>query len=591
MEVSQHEAPQSNEDSSSAKAEFSFSKLVQERFFWPALLAVVLVVSLVLSLVVALTRSSDDEDSVAMETETSSPSTRTPTESKHVRLDSDGDGLFDDQEIEGWQTKDGSVFKTDPFSADTDGDGLTDLEEAGQLLTDPDSEGLTYQGVSNPLKVDSDDDGLEDMAELKGWVDTAGKKYRTSPLEVDSDGDGLSDGFEAGEASILLNGSVVYELLADPTMADSDNDGLSDAEELNHDTDPFLKDTDGDGLNDGDEILAFGTDPTMADTDGDGFDDRYELEHLDSAGLDPLIHDVRMSKIENATDFAIGAIFGDFKQRDSIAWLVGSLTVVGIGLIPRIGVPVGVLADLRDMAASSIKRDWVGAGFAAVGLIPIAGDVSALTKRISKFVNRTHDMQLAVSKMINRIPLLPESIKRDLRKATWGTSWKELNAKGETDYQLDRLASDGNNLKVRNETFDSNVIIAKPMQPVRTGRQGEIFLEGVYKREGHEVNTQAVMDTTMCTNGSNRTARRHDLQVDLEPDKIMAVESKVGFQSLTESMKRQINSDICLRDKGLIEVVRWEFMPSKITGQVGLTGPMREYLEENGVEVVIRIAK
>ncbi|QYR17883.1 hypothetical protein JJQ73_02045 [Corynebacterium glutamicum] len=591
MEVSQNEASQPSEDSSSAKAKFSFFKLVQKRFFWPVLLAIVLVVALVISLVVSLSSSMDEEEIVAVETETSFPSTPTTAETETVRLDSDGDGLFDDQEIEGWRTKDGSVYKTDPFSADTDGDGLTDLEEAGQLLTEPGLEGLTYQGVSNPLKVDSDDDGLDDKAELKGWLDAEGKKYKTNPLEADTDGDGLNDGLEAGETIMRSNGDVVYGILSDPTMADSDNDGLSDAEELNHDTDPFLKDTDGDGLSDGDEILTFGTDPTMADTDGDGLDDRYELEHLDSAGLDPLIHDVRMSKMENATDFAIGAILGDFKQRDSIAWLVGSLTVVGIGMIPPIGIPIGVLADLRDMAASSINRDWVGVGFAAVGLIPIAGDASALTKRISKFVNRTHDMQLAVSKMINRIPLLPESIKRDLRKATWGTSWKELNAKGETDYQLDRLAADGNNLKVLNETLDSNVIIAKPMQPVRTGYQGEIFLEGEYKREGNEVNTQAVMDTTMCTNGSNSSKRRHDLQVDLEPDKIMAVESKVGFQSLTESIKRQINSDICLRDKGLIEAVRWEFMPSKITGQVGMTGPMREYLQENGVEVVIRIAK
>jgi hypothetical protein len=59
-------------------------------------------------------------------------------------------------------------------SVDTDGDGLTDAEEA-QYGTDPNV-------------VDTDNDGLSDREEIQ--------VYKTDPLNPDSDGDGFSDGME-----------------------------------------------------------------------------------------------------------------------------------------------------------------------------------------------------------------------------------------------------------------------------------------------------------------------------------------------------------------------------------------------------------
>jgi len=61
-----------------------------------------------------------------------------------------------------------------PADLDTDGDGLTDKEEA-ELGTDPD-------------KVDTDDDDLFDREEVK--------VYKTDPLNPDTDGDGYLDGAE-----------------------------------------------------------------------------------------------------------------------------------------------------------------------------------------------------------------------------------------------------------------------------------------------------------------------------------------------------------------------------------------------------------
>jgi len=84
-------------------------------------------------------------------------------------MDSDGDGLFDPDEV---------VWKTDPLDPDTDKDGLTDGEEVH-----------TYK--TNPLERDTDYDQLTDGDEVK--------KYRTNPLDRDTDDGGVADGHEVLE--------------------------------------------------------------------------------------------------------------------------------------------------------------------------------------------------------------------------------------------------------------------------------------------------------------------------------------------------------------------------------------------------------
>ena len=151
-------------------------------------------------------------------------------------IDSDGDGLTDDEERQ---------LGTDPNNPDTDGDGLTDAEEVHVYNT-------------NPLKADTDDDGLSDGDEVM--------KYHTDPLKADTDGDGLRDGDEV----------LIYH--TDPLKVDTDGDGLSDGEEvLTYHTDPLKVDTDGDGLSDADEVLKYRTDPLKKDTDGDGLTDYDEI--------------------------------------------------------------------------------------------------------------------------------------------------------------------------------------------------------------------------------------------------------------------------------------------------------------------------
>lgn len=140
------------------------------------------------------------------------------------------DGLADSIETAGWtiyvdvsgfgisatrsnleERKVSSLTTTD----DSDGDGLTDLQEY-LLRTDPQSS-------------DTDRDGLSDYDEWYQWL--------TSPVSVDSDGDALGpDGLGAPNASLFdgqeLQGTSKGK--TSPTLADTDGDGQTDAEELDH---------------------------------------------------------------------------------------------------------------------------------------------------------------------------------------------------------------------------------------------------------------------------------------------------------------------------------------------------------------------
>lgn len=88
------------------------------------------------------------------------------------RPDTDGDGLYDDDET--------GVYSTDPFRSDTDGDGSDDGQEVfdGTNPLAPDQDGRS----------DSDGDGLYDDDETD--------VYGTNPNNFDTDGDGTGDGSE-----------------------------------------------------------------------------------------------------------------------------------------------------------------------------------------------------------------------------------------------------------------------------------------------------------------------------------------------------------------------------------------------------------
>jgi hypothetical protein len=242
--------------------------------------------------------------------------------------DSDGDGLTDAQE---------AALGTDPHDADTDNDGLTDGAEVNTYGT-------------NPLDADTDNDGLTDGAEVN--------TYGTDPKDPDTDNGGVKDGAEVKAGTNPLNAADDAALLApgadpdgdgltnaqeaslgtDPFDADTDNDGLNDGREVKLGTDPLDADTDNDGLKDGAEVKKYGTDPKDADTDNGGVKDGAEVK----AGTNPL----------NASDDRTGSK-GSSNDSDDNGWLPSTGATIGLGaLVAALGAVVAgvVMARKRRTA-------------------------------------------------------------------------------------------------------------------------------------------------------------------------------------------------------------------------------------------------
>ncbi|NCD34031.1 MAG: hypothetical protein EOL87_11545 [Spartobacteria bacterium] len=157
-----------------------------------------------------------------------------PGDANDANLDFDNDGLTN---LEEYNIKDGLAGNmpdgynwddpSNPFKADTDGDGMPDGYEAeyGLHPTDPipyNGEWITQDSALGP-NGDLDGDGLWNSREyaVRFYVDsTASSNALTSkstlPWNPDSDGDGLEDGQE----------DRIFRSL--PVLQDSDGDGLFD---------------------------------------------------------------------------------------------------------------------------------------------------------------------------------------------------------------------------------------------------------------------------------------------------------------------------------------------------------------------------
>jgi hypothetical protein len=262
--------------------------------------------------------------------------------------DTDGDGLDDRFEsFRGWDVTVVGESTRHVYARgdaiDSDGDGLTDIQEAPGLLI-RDDRGLITEArrlnaddfITDPLSADTDYDGVSDYDEINGYSVTL--KYpesgppnlvvRSNPLSPDSDGDGVSDGIEVDlglnpqqpdaskfrdtdkdglvdyeedlgwdvtyfgvSSTVGSQGPVAqtYRITASRSDRDSDDDGLSDLEEKRLLTDPMRGDTDGDGLSDFAEInlsviggvrtISLKYNPLDADLDNDKRSDGDEVNH------------------------------------------------------------------------------------------------------------------------------------------------------------------------------------------------------------------------------------------------------------------------------------------------------------------------
>ena len=284
-------------------------------------------------------------------------------------LDSDGDGLNNDEEI--------NTYHTDPLKADSDADGLSDSEEiitygSDPLNPDSDGDGLTDGDEVNnfhtdPLLADTDGDGLSDSSEINS--------YHTDPTLSDTDGDTLSDGDEINISKTdpavadtdndgLSDGDEVKTYSTNPLIADSDGDGLSDGEEvITLHTDPLAQDSDGDGLTDGVEVNTHGTDPNKSDTDGDTVQDGFEI----TAGSDPLDPnstppDLVVTLIDGPGNAALGQDIAVSSTVQNRGGMNASNIVVDLYLSAN-----GVLPDGDDIYLGSYSLANLAAGQASTG--------------------------------------------------------------------------------------------------------------------------------------------------------------------------------------------------------------------------------
>ncbi|MBX7099338.1 MAG: OmpA family protein [Myxococcaceae bacterium] len=132
-------------------------------------------------------------------------------------VDTDGDGLSDADEA--------NKYGTDPTNPDTDGDGLSD--------------GLEVHTATNPIKRDTDGDGLEDQVEdanQNGSLD----KGETDPRQYDTDKDGIKDGakkpLQLGPAPAPKAPEATPTPKPVEPPPDADGDGVSDGDDKCPDT-------------------------------------------------------------------------------------------------------------------------------------------------------------------------------------------------------------------------------------------------------------------------------------------------------------------------------------------------------------------
>lgn len=212
---------------------------------------------------------------------------------------------------------DGITF-TDPFSNDTDGDGLNDSREALILLTDP-------------TAVDTDNDGIADGIEVNG-------SYGSPPLASDprnnnTDGDPFDDGVEDSN----FNGNVDPGE-TDPTRieddGDADEDGIPNYIENITCTKWDVPDTDFGGVNDGTEADAHGSDPCVSTS----------IANLTVLDWDPVAQQVTLNSSEGvppgpnwrSPDMMLGMYISQDGARTPFKWgrVDGNLTLDLVEPVP-----------------------------------------------------------------------------------------------------------------------------------------------------------------------------------------------------------------------------------------------------------------
>ena len=120
--------------------------------------------------------------------------------------DSDADGLPDIVETTGMRNQFGKIYRTDPYSSDTDGDGITDKEEMGKFVLE-DSGKSYFIMNSSPDRPTAIEDGSRVIVKSTNWsLELPFDLRQVSKMTFQQ----ISDIFKTYKYSFLLNAAKMY---------------------------------------------------------------------------------------------------------------------------------------------------------------------------------------------------------------------------------------------------------------------------------------------------------------------------------------------------------------------------------------------
>ena len=154
--------------------------------------------------------------------------------------DTDGDGLCDGEEFDGFKVvtsslgQDGKPIEltrqTNPDNEDTDGDGFSDGTERDKGTDPRDLD--DFPPADPPPTSTPKPTATSAQTQQRAAAPTATPRPTPAPrLDADSDGDGLTNGAERGGFTVTINGQEIT-MVTDPENPDTDGDNLPDEEEV-----------------------------------------------------------------------------------------------------------------------------------------------------------------------------------------------------------------------------------------------------------------------------------------------------------------------------------------------------------------------